>query len=731
MAKLIDRVRKWASELPYWEQAALEKLVQGERLTSADFSELVGFFFQDAGLMPKTARPTLAFPSAAEPTPRSCRLEKLENLTNVNNLPTGQVLTFGPQLTIVYGANGSGKSGYTRPLSAAAFSRSDLDVLPNARKAEDPQSKPKATIEVSIGNSKSLINWERGIRCPELATFSVFDGDSLGIHLTRSNSITCAPGILGLLTDLAEITDQVRDRVKAIVGSRDNPNTFPSHFHGTSDISAIIANLGPETDLTALERLALLSEADRTRMSDLASQIQQLSAEDLAKQVTILSREIQELQNLTAALNNLKRQLDQPVLEENNTLVDSILRAQEDARQSGIEQFRTPGLTEVGTDIWRGFLRAAHAVALAEGRRGVQYPTEADICLLCRQPLSTEAIHHMERLWGFLGSDASARLQTLTRFLDQKVNGLRALGLSFFDNGTSARQTVDDTSPETSRVVQDWLRIATVRRDELIESLQSLNKLPATSLPDLDLYGLAGLVARKEEGRARLQSNQTAQRLGELEKELTAFSHRQTLATILPDIRSFVSGKRWVREARQRMGNTRHITDKYNELFTESVTDQYRAKFEELLKRFKRDLKVTVETRGQKAEAVRQLVLSPETFLTPMPIDRVLSDGEKRVVALVDFLTEVSLDDRNSGIILDDPVTSLDLQWKETVATCLAEESQKRQVVVFTHDLMFIHSLRTKAKDLSVGIDGHWIVKEQDQIPQSASRRKQKRLQMR
>jgi wobble nucleotide-excising tRNase len=53
---------------------------------------------------------------------------------------------------------------------------------------------------------------------------------------------------------------------------------------------------------------------------------------------------------------------------------------------------------------------------------------------------------------------------------------------------------------------------------------------------------------------------------------------------------------------------------------------------------------------------------APSEIATP---DKILSEGEKLAVALADFLTEVALDTTSRAIILDDPVTSLDLEWRE------------------------------------------------------------------
>ena len=73
------------------------------------------------------------------------------------------------------------------------------------------------------------------------------------------------------------------------------------------------------------------------------------------------------------------------------------------------------------------------------------------------------------------------------------------------------------------------------------------------------------------------------------------------------------------------------------------------------------------------------------------------------------FFTEVTLDPSSAGIILDDPVTSLDAEWKTTIAALLASQSKDRQVIVFTHDLHFLHLLRAAAERSAVDLRAHWI----------------------
>jgi wobble nucleotide-excising tRNase len=78
---------------------------------------------------------------------------------------------------------------------------------------------------------------------------------------------------------------------------------------------------------------------------------------------------------------------------------------------------------------------------------------------------------------------------------------------------------------------------------------------------------------------------------------------------------------------------------------------------------------------------------------------------------LADFLAEVSMDPSSAGIVLDDPVTSLDQNWKEQIASVLATEAKARQVIIFTHDLYFLYLLKNAAEQTGVEYQAHWIEK--------------------
>jgi hypothetical protein len=71
-------------------------------------------------------------------------------------------------------------------------------------------------------------------------------------------------------------------------------------------------------------------------------------------------------------------------------------------------------------------------------------------------------------------------------------------------------------------------------------------------------------------------------------------------------------------------------------------------------------------------------------------VRHVLSEGEFRCIALAGFLAELSTEQSGSALIFDDPVCSLDDQWRRKVAYRLVQLASERQVIVFTHDIVFL-----------------------------------------
>ena len=62
-------------------------------------------------------------------------------------------------------------------------------------------------------------------------------------------------------------------------------------------------------------------------------------------------------------------------------------------------------------------------------------------------------------------------------------------------------------------------------------------------------------------------------------------------------------------------------------------------------------------------------------------------------------MAELATTENKSGIVFDDPVSSLDNMHREAVAKRLVAEAATRQVIVFTYDLAFLFELNRAAED--------------------------------
>ena len=326
----------------------------------------------------------------------------------------------------------------------------------------------------------------------------------------------------------------------------------------------------------------------------------------------------------------------------------------------------------------------------------------------------------MHRLWAFLKDETQKALDEATRDFGNRFASLQTIDLSFLDEQTVWHRYLGENDPPLLAEVQAFGSACHARRQRMIAST---TMEAGTELPELPLACLTSMVVaigRLKTEAATLAAQDWSTKIEELKCEQVELQHRLILSQHLPDVEGYVQRQKWANQAAKIGGTTAHITKKHNELFDKLVTKRYVELFEGILTELGRPLRVKVKTTGRKGAIVKQVVFESGEKATKASVspDKVLSEGEKRVVALADFLTEMSLDTRSSGIVLDDPVTSLDLEWRRSVAKILAGEAKRRQVIVFTHDLPFLYFLKDRCAGDQVEIATHWIKRgDDDQKP--------------
>ena len=299
--------------------------------------------------------------------------------------------------------------------------------------------------------------------------------------------------------------------------------------------------------------------------------------------------------------------------------------------------------------------------------------------------------------------------------LELSVNELRGLHLDFFSSDTIVRDHLFRLNPELEALIDQHIESIKNERETIISILENkAGDIRPASFNEVD-SNLNSLVQQIDKDLKTLKDMKVEDAIETLESEFHLLQHRQVLKQLLPAAEKYVNDLKWVKKASDKPRkslNPLSLTNKEKELFAMVMETNYRNLFESECAELSCNVPVEFLTHGDRGQTLRQLKIkklhSPE---------KILSEGEQRVVAIADFLTEVALNPANTGIILDDPVTSLDHQFRKLIAKRLFEESKKRQVIIFTHDLVFLTMLVEIADKEKVEISKHWIERDSEGRP--------------
>src|SRR5207249_3989295 len=109
------------------------------------------------------------------------RIDKLKIGDGINALKLGAEIEFAPGVTVVFGENGSGKSGFVRVLKRAAGVRTAEDILHDVRGTTRPT--PSATFSVTVGTSSKAVEWKNEFDIAPLNRASILDARGARLHV--------------------------------------------------------------------------------------------------------------------------------------------------------------------------------------------------------------------------------------------------------------------------------------------------------------------------------------------------------------------------------------------------------------------------------------------------------------------------------------------------------------------------------------------------------------------
>ena len=382
-------------------------------------------------------------------------------------------------------------------------------------------------------------------------------------------------------------------------------------------------------------------------------------------------------------------------------------QARQALREHRAGTFTDQPLRNTGSEAWRRLWNAAKLFSESDAYPDRAFPaTEPESrCVLCQQELTEEGAQRFRRFGEFLGSSLKNDYDRAAAAYNDSVNYL-SRGL---DIATSASELVPDLAYDDSATgaqVRTYLEASVLHFRGLEEALS--NGLPSRSgLPSpLAVITAADDHASKLEDRAReLRSGDHLKVIGKLQKDLRELEARQVLEVHLGHVLEHIERRKRIAAYQESIADTRTtaITRKSTEVTKRAVTEQLTSAFQRELRQLGFvHVEVQLAVAGGKRGALYhelQLRRAPGVEVT-----KVVSEGEARCLSIASFFAELSTAAHQSSILFDDPVSSLDHTWRRSVARRLVMESQSRQVVAFTHDIVFLLALGDAASELGVDV---------------------------
>jgi energy-coupling factor transporter ATP-binding protein EcfA2 len=699
----IDDIEDWPKKLSLWKQDALRRLAISNELLDTDFEELLAMVKSSAGLVLVAQAPI--------PTPftkehygtgkhQPIILKGIANVENVNRLASKASLTFCPSaLTVIYGRNGSGKSGFVRILRTACRTRVEnpakLKVLADVYGTTNgPQT---ADILIDAGAGEIAIQWSAGnTASPQLMQVAVFDTASAQLYVDGGNQIRYLPFGLALPHRLNAVCLKLKEKLDAEregqVGNKVSLTAVAFSVQRETKAQLFNKSLSMTTTDAQIGAATTFSDTDQHRLDKITAA---LSAGVTA--VADVSALVNWLDALLLEIDVVVKAFDNVGLQQLTSLRDAAITARQTAEIAADKMFTDEPITGVGSDTWRALWAAARDYSLSEAYPGKQFPvhiadTEVAVCVLCQQPLLPDGAARMLRFQKYMADTLDAAASKAEKALNDAIAGICELAhfrATDFSNRLEQVRKRDSLLANTREIFRET---ATKLRAEALARLrgEEFATLPPLMNPTKEIMELSLKLQAEMETLA--QADNLSER-AKLNSEVSELEDLKILAINKDRImvrRDLLA----VDDAYSRAiadVQTKSITQRANELVDTHLTSAVVSRFD--AERARLDimhLKLGLSRKSNQTKA--EFEIDPQTKLTKVTSE-ILSEGEQRALALAGFLTEVALTDGSGPIVIDDPVSSLDRDRSSRVAERIAEEASKRQSIVFTHDIIFFNEL--------------------------------------
>ncbi|OPY77500.1 MAG: hypothetical protein A4E65_02727 [Syntrophorhabdus sp. PtaU1.Bin153] len=707
----LDSIIKWAEEdLLEWQSDAVRRLLLQETLSEEDKDELLRILKEKHGInddslpAPKPKALKKGDVSGSPQTTEKVILKDLHDLKNINAIPDGSGLTFGHSgLTVIYGENGSGKSGYARVLKKVCNARDTKEkLLPNVygKKGTGPA---QVCIKYSKEGRDDDITWKDGEKAEQnvLSNICVFDSKCARVIVDENNETTYLP--YGA-TVFEEMVGLYKDLRKTLDAEKPKPGKLEyEDIPASTKAGKFISEITHETRDDVIKAASKWEDKDEESLVSLKTQIAKIEADSPEKQAQRLRNLKARIITLADTINGIDTAISEDSAEAVRQKIVKLVDAEKALAIASQKSLSGEPLPGAGEKVWQSLYNAARDYSTQVAYPGKEFPVteEGDLCVLCMQKLEIDARARMLRFKDFMEKATKKEVDNAVSAVEEAVRQLEALK---FPGAETYKDIMDEYREKKADLVghiEAYFPRMEARAKQIIQAakgketdaeFQSPEPSPEQSLRDLSL--------KLEEEAKEIEKAAKPDEYEQKKNEKAELEARKLLSSRQKKVLEYVGQLRLARKYEECMSETDFtaVTKKGKKIITEALTPQLLKGLEDELKYLgAKHLDLSLKASGTEGETKHKMELKGIQVFPKTSLSDILSEGEHCVVAVAGFLAELKVGNHECPIVFDDPVCSLDHIYREKIAKRLVEEAKTRQVIVFTHDIAFLIDLESSA----------------------------------
>jgi energy-coupling factor transporter ATP-binding protein EcfA2 len=690
---------EWLLKRPKWLQVAAKRLLGFGDLNDAAIFDLAVLCQQEAN----NEFPDIdcSIPAGAFDAHDSeeIRLSSISEVCGVNKLAPRSPLDFGKSnIAVVYGHNGSGKSGYVRLLKHVCGARDCVrgQLHKNVFSAEEIAQKAKVSFLKS--STPAEHEWTGTGVCDDLCSVDIFDTSFGRVFMGSEDEVSYEPPILSFFSRLIDVCEKVAAKLDADAGAlKSKLPRIPNALLGSTG-AAWVEKLSAKTPTDEVEAQCSFMPENETELQDIQKRISEASPADKAKQLR------NKKSHADGIVNDVQTYLNQLSDENCKRIIaakkKSILKKSA-AEAAAKDVFSGAKLEGVGSEIWKELWSAARKYSEELAYSGQEFPHVQDdsFCVLCHQPLSEEAKQRFTSFESYIKGETQKQATDAAREAKQAIDALPDI-----PSAEALKTKIDAAGIENQDIIKALNDTVTTLQDRKskVPSLDSIDALGTVSQSLEWIEGIRKISQGYEDNAKKYEEDAKKDNRAELQGKLKNLQAMKWLAEQKKAIQEEVNRLQALDrlQVAKKKTNSRALSMKKGELAETLITDSFVQRFNDELKALGASmLKVKlIKSKVSKGKVLHTLQLDGATH----NLNEVLSEGENRIVSIAAFLADVTGRTYPAPFVFDDPISSLDQDYEEAVVQRLCAIASERQVIIFTHRLSLLGMVQDYAKKVGI-----------------------------